>query len=105
MASFKESCHGADHALRSFAVTGSPAKLYANNDSSEALLQVFHIRCQTEGSPAISEATVITKWSSRTKPSCLCAESHYNVSQHTVVHVKTSLPEDLSRVDSKSIPC
>ena len=34
---------------------------------------------------------------------CLCAESHYNVSQHTVVHVKTSLPEDLSRVDSKSI--
>ena len=37
------------------------------------------------------------------KSICLRAKSHNNVSQHTVVHIETSLPEDLSRIDSQGI--
>ena len=37
------------------------------------------------------------------KSICFRAKSHNNVSQHTVVHIEASLPEDLSRIDSQGI--
>ena len=51
----------------------------------------------------ISEATVITKWSSRTKPSAFAPRPTTMFLEHTVIHIQASLPEDLSRVDPKCI--
>ncbi len=52
----------------------------------------------------ISEATVISKPSSRGTP-CICRHAVDNVAQLTVVHIDDALPSDALNVNVELLPC
>ena len=74
----------------------------ANDDFRQSFFQVCDVTCQTQNCHDLrSNGDVITIFSWHSV--CLSAKAVYYVSQLTVVHIHTSLPCDLSRVNVQCV--
>ena len=74
----------------------------SNDDTSQTFFQVVDIACQTQNCHNLTcYGDIVTVFSRHTIG--LSAESVYDITKLTVVHIYTTFPGDLSRVNVQSI--
>ena len=102
---FQKSCHSALCMKISCCyrfLLGNFAVCISDDDSGKTFFQVFDIACKTQNCHDLrSNSDVIAVFTRHTV--CLSAKAVYYITKLTVVHVHTSSPCDLSRVDVKSV--
>ena len=93
-----QQCRHRAHRLKLSRCDRLSCVIICDNDSGKSLLEVFHIFRQTEDRHDLTrhrdDKMILPDNAVR-----LLSQSDHNISQHSVIHVKAALPDDLSCVD------